>query len=95
MLWPRPAPGGGADEAAQTFTYTVSNDNAGLFFLSCNDLADRVASTPPKAHRNLNGLRGHDILELVEKGTRFEKGRTGPRKATEWRYLLNLPDTVK
>ncbi len=26
-----PAPGGGLDEAGQTFTYTVSNDNAGLF----------------------------------------------------------------
>ena len=24
-------PGGGADEAAQTFTYTVSDDNAALF----------------------------------------------------------------
>jgi len=26
-----PAPGGGADESGQTFTYSVSNDNAGLF----------------------------------------------------------------
>ena len=26
-----PAAGGGADESGQSFTYTVSNDNAGLF----------------------------------------------------------------
>ena len=59
---------------------------AGHFFLSCNDLADRLGIHPPQAQRILLVFESGDWITITEKGTRHTKGQQG--RATRYRWNL-------
>jgi hypothetical protein len=59
---------------------------AGQFYLSCNDLADRLGLHPPQAQRIFSVFESLGWLRVVEKGTRHRKGQPG--RATRYRWVL-------
>ena len=69
----------------------LASQNEGRFFLSCNNLGDRLGITPPKAFRILERLQGLEIIVLEKKGKRREPGVLGKGRASEWQYLHQLP----
>lgn len=64
----------------------------GVFFLSCEHLADRLGLHSPQAQRVIHLLVGIGCLEVVKKGMRRESG-VSPC-ATSYRWLLPLPEVV-
>lgn len=62
------------------------------FFLSCNDLADRLALHPPQAQRILLVFESVGWIEIIEKGTRHTKGLPG-RATRYWWNFEAIQDT--
>jgi hypothetical protein len=62
---------------------------AGQFYLSCNDLADRLGLHPPQAQRILSVFESQGWIRIIEKGARHAKGQPG--RATRYRWILTRP----
>jgi hypothetical protein len=75
------APGGGADEAGQTFSYTVTNDNNALFTLQPTIAADGTLTYTSAA--NASGTATVTVFVTDSGGTaNFGVDTTGPRAFT-------------
>ena len=58
-----------------------------VFFLSCDELGERLGCDSKQAHRILNGFAGDGILERITVGLARAPGVTA--RATEWKWLLD------
>jgi hypothetical protein len=57
----------------------------GQFFMSCNDLAARLAlAHPRKAQRILTLFESAGWIEITKKGTRHTKGHRGQAARSKW-----------
>ncbi|MEJ6579658.1 MAG: bifunctional DNA primase/polymerase [Akkermansiaceae bacterium] len=59
---------------------------AGEFFISFNELADRLSTSPSQAGRVIEALISLRAFEVITKGQRYQKGRKS--SATRYRWLL-------
>ena len=58
----------------------------GEFFISFNELADRLATSPSQAGRVIEALISLETFEVIKKGQRYQKGRKS--SATRYQWLL-------
>jgi hypothetical protein len=65
-------------------------NKAGEFFMSFNQLGDRLGIFPPQAQRVMWQLEIYGLIKLLEKGTRRAVGVRG--KAGIYSWLLSTPD---
>ncbi len=74
-------------------TYRICRDLAllespghegGIFFLSFNQLGDRIGVHPPQAQRIMWKLESHGLIRLVKKGTRRALGVRGEAGTYQW-----------
>lgn len=61
----------------------------GNFFLSCNDLADRLGLHPPKSQRILSLFESMGLIQVTEKGTRHSTERRGRATRYRWNFPAN------
>ncbi|MDB0056357.1 bifunctional DNA primase/polymerase [Akkermansiaceae bacterium] len=60
---------------------------AGEFFISFNELADRLTTSPSQAGRVIEALISLEAFEVITKGQRYQKGRKS--SATRYRWLVD------
>jgi hypothetical protein len=65
------------------------SSTVGDFFLSYNDLADRLGLHPPQAQRILLVFESGGWIEITEKGTRHTKGQPGRATRYRWNFKVN------
>lgn len=84
-------------EAREKATFRIGRDLASidfgehggtLFFLSCNNLGNRLGLDSRQADRILNSLIGYGVIEIVKKGTQRATGKPG--MATMYRWLYSI-----
>jgi hypothetical protein len=63
------------------------SEDKGIFFLSCNQLAERLDVVPMTAYRMLKAFCNAGVLKLVLKGTKRAKKQPGVATTYRW----NLP----
>jgi hypothetical protein len=63
------------------------SEQGGKFFLSCNQLGERIDVVPMTAHRMLKAFCNVGVLETVRKGTKRAKNQPGVATTYRW----NLP----
>lgn len=68
--------------------YELSRPSS-LFYLSCGEAAKITGKDSRQVGRNFNGLVSLGILEVVEKGQRWQKGKKA--KATKYKYIGKNP----
>jgi hypothetical protein len=61
--------------------------SAGEFFMSFNELAERLATSPAQAGRVIEALISLETFEVIQKGRRYKKGRKP--SATLYRWLAD------
>ncbi|MCH1498801.1 MAG: bifunctional DNA primase/polymerase [Akkermansiaceae bacterium] len=65
---------------------------AGKFFISFNELAERLATSPAQAGRVIEALISLGTFEVIQKGRRYEKGRKP--SATLYRWLVEIGSSL-
>ena len=54
------------------------------FFMSCDQLGNRLGLHPPQAHRIMRTMQSYGIIKLLEKGTLRAKGLRGKAGSYQW-----------